>query len=67
MNRKLILKSPRFFPFGANLAQFKDKSDIPDGHHTSDIVFTVWTIMESGNYWRDLLYVAVFHNAFKAV
>ena len=29
MNRKLILKSPRFVPFGANLAQFDGKSDIP--------------------------------------
>ena len=29
MNRQLILKSPRFVPFGANLAKFKAKSDIP--------------------------------------
>ena len=26
---KLILKSPRFVPFGANLTQFGPKSDIP--------------------------------------
>ena len=29
MNRKLILKSPRFVPFGANLTQFQNKPDIP--------------------------------------
>ena len=26
---KLILKSPRFVPFGVNLTQFEAKSDIP--------------------------------------
>ena len=30
MNRKLILKSPRFVPIGANLAQSESKSDSPD-------------------------------------
>ena len=35
MNRKLILKSPRFVPFGANLAQFESKSDIPGQHSAS--------------------------------
>ena len=29
MNRKMILKIPRFVPFGANMAQFSVKSDIP--------------------------------------
>ena len=29
MNRKLILKSPGFVPFGDNLTQFEDKSVIP--------------------------------------
>ena len=29
MNRKLILKSPRFVTFSANLAQLETKSDIP--------------------------------------
>ena len=28
MNKKLILKSPRFVPFGANLTQFGADSDI---------------------------------------
>ena len=30
MNRKLILKSPRFVPFGTNLAQLEAKSVIPE-------------------------------------
>jgi len=29
MNRKPMLESPRFVPFGVNLAQFEAKSDIP--------------------------------------
>ena len=29
MNRKLILKSPRFVPFGANLTTFRVKPDTP--------------------------------------
>ena len=31
MNRKLISKSPRFVPFGDNLAQFEGESDLPGG------------------------------------
>ena len=30
MNRKLILKSPRFVRFGTKLARLEDKSEIPD-------------------------------------
>jgi len=30
INRKLIYKSPRFVPFGANLSKLESKSDIPD-------------------------------------
>ena len=30
MNRKLIFKSSRFVPFGANLIKFGAKPDIPD-------------------------------------
>ena len=29
MNKKLIFKSPKFVPFGANLAQFEAKSGFP--------------------------------------
>ena len=29
MNRKLIIKSHRFVPLGANLAQFGDESEVP--------------------------------------
>ena len=30
MKKKIIIKKLRFVLFGANLAQFEDKSDIPD-------------------------------------
>ena len=41
MNRKLILKSPRLFPFGVYLAQFEDKFKIRTQMYLCVSVF-VW-------------------------
>ena len=42
MNRKLILKSPRFVPFGANLAGFKGESETPVTEYGS---LTRWRVL----------------------
>ena len=48
MNRKLILKSPRFLTFGANLAQLVSRSDIPvDIQLTCDVTRDVRAEMPS--------------------
>ena len=46
MNRKLILKSPRFVPFGTNLTLFETKSDIP-----ANIIMTFTFLKFLNNSW----------------
>ena len=43
LHSKLILKSPRFVQFGANLAMFETKSDIPDISFGEDVTYWVAT------------------------
>ena len=33
MNRKLMFKSPKFVPFGANLSRFEANPDTPDSRN----------------------------------